>query len=72
MYRCKNSTIGFIIMIFRAVILKTPDKRCKLLEYRVFYQKKVLIYQDLRTGSGDNEIGGASNLAIISIKMCIF
>jgi hypothetical protein len=31
-----------------------------------------LIYQGLRTGSGDNEIKGGSNLAIFSIKMYIF
>ena len=36
MYRCKNSTIGFIIAIFKALIFGALDKRVKSFEYIVF------------------------------------
>ena len=35
MYRCKNNTIRFIILIFKALNLRAPDKRCKHVKYKV-------------------------------------
>jgi len=35
-YRCKNSTIGFIITIFKVLFLSIPEKRFKSLDYNVF------------------------------------
>jgi hypothetical protein len=72
MYRCKNSTIGFIIMRFKALILRAPDKPPNALECIVFYYWKVLIFQDLRINSTDDEVGEAGDMAIFIKKMFIF
>jgi len=44
-------------MSFRALNFQVLDKQSKLLEYNEFLWLKVLIFQDLRINSADDEIG---------------
>ena len=59
-------------MRFKSLILRAPDKRCKQLEYMLFYWQKVLIYQGLKIDCVNDEIGEASDVAIFCIKVLIF
>ena len=66
MYRCKNNTIRFIILIFKTLNLSAADKRCKRLECEVFLHKMILIFHDLRIDSAGLEVKEASGMEIFA------